>query len=131
MSSISDMNVRSGWRLTGDMYAISIREKLTRIVDILPTVLPRNRYAADNYFASIWWIYAIIMGFQEGEMTSFEHTAERERFQEYIDFEETRIHNNLEKIKYHIDASDTLTLVVGHGRLEKVTSSLSLQLTHC
>ena len=125
------MNVRSGWRLTGDMYAISIREKLTRIVDILPTVLPRNRYAADNYFASIWWIYAIITGFQEGEMTSFEHTAERERFQEYIDFEETRIHNHLEKIKYHIDASDTLTLVVGHGRLEKVTSPLFLQLTLC
>ena len=42
------------------------------------------------------------------------------RFQSYVDAEEQRLREGLETVRYDIDAMDTLTLVTGPGRIEKV-----------
>lgn len=41
-------------------------------------------------------------------------------FQSYIDEEEKRLNTNLKLLKYEIDALNTLTLVTGPGRFERV-----------
>lgn len=42
------------------------------------------------------------------------------KFQAYMDHEEERITKNLEAIHYDIDALDTVYVVAGPGRIEKV-----------
>ena len=48
----------------------------------------------------------------------------REKTQEYVLQEEARIKANLESIKYDIDAPNTLALITGPGRIEKVANTL-------
>lgn len=43
-----------------------------------------------------------------------------DKFKEYVEQEEARIEKNLEDIKYILDGQDTMVLVAGNGRLEKV-----------
>ena len=60
----------------------------------------------------------------------------REKTQEYVLQEKARIKANLESIKYDIDAPNTLALITGPGRIEKVTNyflfyvSLTLMFFH-
>lgn len=80
------------------------------------TILPRNRVDIDWYFLHYWHeAFAATAGFQEWYDGGLE-----DRFQEYMKYEEDRIRGNLEKIKYNVDTSETVSLVVGSGRLEKV-----------
>lgn len=91
---------------------------LARMRDTIDSVLPANRNSVDAYFDVWWWIMMLVYGVS----LNLEHDDEmlRDRFQEYIDMEEQRIRGNLQKVKYAIDASDTLFLVVGAGNLDKV-----------
>ena len=41
------------------------------------------------------------------------------KFKEYVGYEEERIKRNLQKIKYDIDASDTVYIVAGPERIEQ------------
>ena len=108
-----------GWKLTAKMYLHRIHSILCCMRDAIPTVLPRNRNAVDKYFTVWWWLTLLIDAMDAG-IQEREEVALRSRFQEYIDLEEERIHQNLKKVSYHIDASDTLSLILGPGRLEKV-----------
>lgn len=42
------------------------------------------------------------------------------KFSSYVSAEEARLRKNLESVAYNIDAVDTLGIVTGPGRLEKV-----------
>ncbi len=42
------------------------------------------------------------------------------KFQAYMDFEDERLTKNLEEFKYDIDELDTVYIILGPGRLEKV-----------
>lgn len=48
------------------------------------------------------------------------------RFQSYVDAEEKRLKDGLEAVNYQIDAMETLSLIVGSGRIEKVSPLLRL-----
>ena len=82
------------------------------------TVLPVNRNSLDSYLEVWSWVFTLL----HGVSTDLDdgNARYRDRFQEYIDAEERRIRENLEKVRYSIDASDTLFLVVGVGNLDKV-----------
>jgi hypothetical protein len=43
-----------------------------------------------------------------------------EKFKTYIEAEEARLENNLQAVDYIIDGMETLTLITGVGRIEKV-----------
>ncbi|TFK81228.1 hypothetical protein K466DRAFT_558153 [Polyporus arcularius HHB13444] len=111
-----------GWKIGASMHASRILILLSLMRDAVPKVLPRNRSAVDNYFVVWWWIGMMIAGLQNS--FDAELNTPSYRFQEYIDMEEARLRGNLERIKYNIDASDTLTLVMGTGGLEKNTLPL-------
>lgn len=88
--------------------------------EALPGILARNRVDLDWYFLHHWHeAFAATAGFQ----TWTDDTLEG-RFQDYVKYEEDRIRGNLEKIKYNIDTPETVSLVVGSGRLEKVRGTM-------
>ena len=108
-----------GWRLVGHTYVTKILKLLSWIRDTIPKVLPRNRIAVDRYF-DIWWqVMQFIQGFEDNG-AALENDLLLDRFQPFLQYQEDHFRRNLEKIKYRIDASDTLSLVVGQGPLEKV-----------
>lgn len=113
-----------GWKIFASQYVDKIKELLSKMRVAIPRVHPRNRRAVDNYFNIWWWCAFLLLGMPEHGRPEAEFSTPPDRFQEYIDLEEQRIRGNLEKIKYDIDASDTLSLVLGSGRLEKVRDSL-------
>ena len=48
----------------------------------------------------------------------------QERFKSYVEAEEEWLHEGLETVRYDINAMDTLLLVTGPGRIEKVRSAV-------
>ena len=112
------VGLSTGWKIGASIYANKILALLSMMRDTVPKVLPRNRGPVDDYFIVWWWIAMMATGLQN--TSDVELSTPSYRFQEYIDMEEDRLRGNLEKIKYNIDASDTLTLVMGAGGLEKV-----------
>ncbi len=123
--SLTD-TLSTGWKIGASMHASRILILLSLMRDAVPKVLPRNRSAVDNYFVVWWWIGMMIAGLQNS--FDAELNTPSYRFQEYIDMEEARLRGNLERIKYNIDASDTLTLVMGTGGLEKVCVCFTLDI---
>ncbi|RPD59334.1 hypothetical protein L227DRAFT_576182 [Lentinus tigrinus ALCF2SS1-6] len=106
-----------GWKIGASMYANRIMILLSSMRDTIPKVLPRNRAAVDDYFVVWWWVAMMVTGLQN--TSDAERDTPIYRFLEYINWEEDRLRGNLEKVKYNIDASDTLNLVMGAGGLEK------------
>ena len=104
------------------MYTVRIKEVMGKIRLTLPHVLPLNRSAVDEYLRNTWTqTLKLILGIRSETSWILEG-----RFQDYFELEERRIRARLELIKYRIDAPETIALVLGPGRLEKVlTASLS------
>ena len=97
--------------------------------DTIPTVLPVNRKMVDVYFNVWWWLLRLL----HGVSLNLDHhdMLLGYLFQEYIDMEEQRIRQNLDKVKYYIDASDTLYLVAGSGNFDRVRTSWCQWNTEC
>lgn len=85
------------------------------MLDMLSQLLPENRYCADRYLTTVWPIAVTLTMSLDRDYSYLQG-----RFQEYVDIEEERIQKNLEAVHYRIDAVDTLYLMVGSGRIEKV-----------
>jgi hypothetical protein len=49
------------------------------------------------------------------------------RFKSYLEAEEARLSTNLKAVDYVIDGTDTLTLITGVGRIEKVGARRHIQ----
>lgn len=85
-------------------------------------VLTANRGKVEYYLRYTWIISAALAKALEPPVTDLPDYA-LERFKEYTDYEEDRIRSNLLAIKYDIDARETVSAVLGPGRIEKVVSS--------
>jgi hypothetical protein len=84
-------------------------------------VLPPNRKFFDNYFTFAWKIVHTLTAAVtplEPELAS--DASNLERFKSYLEAEETRLSTRLKAVDYNIDGTDTLTLITGAGRIEKV-----------
>ncbi len=81
---------------------------------------PAVRSSVDTYLHTVWTgiseLTTAIDAYHPPE-------ALRDKFQSYIDDEEHRLREGLETVRYDIDAMDTLVLVTGPGRIEKVCES--------
>ena len=89
-----------------------------------------NRYWADYYLRNVW-----PAAFELSQSLRSANVAEHieDKFQAFADYEEDRIRKNLEDIHFDIDALDTVYVVAGPGRIEKVrvvpATSLSSEFT--
>ena len=109
----------AGYRASIIDYAKKIDELFSKMEGLYTEVLPLNRQAVVSYFANVWepvhTIVAALLPLQPGQ-------DEPERFRSYLEKEEDRLGNNLKAVDYIIDGTDTLTLITGVGRIEKVSA---------
>ena len=84
-------------------------------------VLPPNRQSVDDYFTFAWFtihtLTAAVTPLQPEPGTST-----WDKFKTYLEAEEARLSTNLKAVDYVIDGTDTLTLITGAGRIEKVSA---------
>lgn len=98
-------------------YAVQIDNLLEKMFAIKSLILPANRRFVEKYLDSVWSLVTeLTTGFRRAEWSD----ALRERFQSYVLAEEEKMREQLEIVRYDIDAADTLLLITGPGRIEKV-----------
>ncbi|KAF8581694.1 hypothetical protein K439DRAFT_202072 [Ramaria rubella] len=97
-------------------YASKIGEIMAKMFTLLPKILPANLPSANEYLSSV---YVDITSLQNAVGPSYLSDALQTKFKSYIEAEEERLKGNLEAIHYDIDASDTLALITGPGRIER------------
>lgn len=81
------------------------------------TLLPPNRKLVDRYFAVVW---QIVHTLSTAALSLDSVLPDSGKFKLYLEAEETRLETNLRAVNYVIDGIDTLTLITGGGRIEKV-----------
>ena len=84
-------------------------------------VLPPNREVVDRYFAWVWsavrTLTAAVLSQNPSQNSG---PDDSKRFNSYLEAEEARLENNLRAVDYVIDGIDTIPLIIGVGRIEKV-----------
>ncbi|TFK86599.1 hypothetical protein K466DRAFT_587082 [Polyporus arcularius HHB13444] len=105
-----------GWHITAQDYTDRIIDIFAKMFSIRPLIHPANRNAVDQYLRSVW---RSVCTLTSSLLPTTYPDALRERFKSYVDSEEQRLREGLETVKYDIDAMDTLSLIMGPGRVEK------------
>jgi hypothetical protein len=84
-------------------------------------VLPPNREAVDRYFAYVWEsVHTLTAAVLSQNSSQNSGPDDPKKFNSYLEAEEARLGNNLRAVDYVIDGVDTLLLIAGVGRIEKV-----------
>ena len=82
-------------------------------------ILPLNLQSVFEYITRVWepvhTLIAAVLLLQPSQ-------DDPEKFKSYIEAEETRLGNNLRAVDFIIDGTDTLPLITGVGRIEKVST---------
>lgn len=103
-----------------------------KIVDLLhlmyrslERILPTNTVAVSSYLysRSISTLNTILAGIEHGAENLRWDDELYEKFKDHVEAEERRLESNLDAVKYILDGRDTVALVAGDGRLEKVRHS--------
>ena len=98
-------------------YAAKIDIVLAKMFALKTHLLPANRNAIEQYLFTVWTIVTMLTAaFRRVEIDE----QLLHRFEDYTKSEEQRLAENLKTAKYDIDARDTLDLICGPGRIEKV-----------
>ncbi len=109
----------AGYRASIIDYADKIEDLVAKMEGVRAEVLPPNREFIDDYFTFGWetvhTLTAAVTPLQPepGPSTS-------DKFKSYLEAEEARLSTNLKAVDYIIDGTDTLALITGVGRIEKV-----------
>ena len=99
-------------------YRDLIVDTCAKMFAVRSQIHPANRNAVSKYLQTVWpRICTLTSSFVDSHRTD----PLRERFEGYVESEEQRLRRALEAVKYVIDAMDTLFLVTGPGRIEKVS----------
>jgi hypothetical protein len=108
-----------GYRASIIGYALKIQDLFAKMEGIRSEVLPLNLQAIIKYFTYVWepahTLIAAVLSLQSSQ-------DDPDKFKSYIEAEEARLENNLRAVDYIIDGTDTLTLITGVGRVEKVST---------
>jgi hypothetical protein len=98
-------------------YASKIEDLFAKMEGVRATVLPPNRKAVDRYFTTVWQAVHTLTAAVSSQYSDLD---DPENFELYLKSEETRLGNKLKAFNYVIDGIDTVTLITGGGRIEKV-----------
>ncbi|GJE96219.1 hypothetical protein PsYK624_124130 [Phanerochaete sordida] len=105
-----------GWQSISWTYGQKIIGLLNDMFSLRGELLPENRYWADYYLRNVWPVaFELVKGFHPANLP--EHVEAK--FQAFAELEEERIRQNLDAIRFDIDALDTVYVVAGPGRIEK------------
>lgn len=98
-------------------YRGEITDLIAKMFAILPRVPDANRVSVAAYIKRI---YELVMTFVDSINDAAVNDALQARFKSYTEAEESRLRKGLEDVKHDIDQLDTLSLITGPGRIEKV-----------
>jgi hypothetical protein len=99
-------------------YARKIEDLFAKMEGLRNMVLPPNREAFDRYFGCAWVTVHVLTAAVLSQQYS--EPEDPKRFKLHLKAEEVRLGNNLRAVDYVIDGVDTLPLIAGVGRIEKV-----------
>jgi hypothetical protein len=109
----------AGYRASIIDYAHKIEELFAKMENIHAAALPLNRQSVVKYLADLWkpvhTMISPILLLQPAH-------NDLEKFKPYLEAEEARLERNLSTVGYVIDSTDTLALITGVGRIEKVST---------
>lgn len=103
--------------MTLQTYQGKLQEIVGKMFALLPSIRKENRTQANEYLTQIYMSTATIYN---SVNSCYINAGLQARFQSYVETEENRLKKNLEAVDYDIDGLDTLELIVGQGRIEKV-----------
>jgi len=106
-----------GFRSSIIEYAQKIEDLFAKMEGIRAEVLPPNREGVDYYFIVIW---KRVHRLTDAAPSPLYLSFDPEKFRSYLEAEEIRLSANLKAVNYIIDGTDTLSLITGEGRIEKV-----------
>ena len=106
--------------MTATYYRDKIVEICAKMFSIRPLIHSSNRNAVDKYLQTVW---KRVCTLTSSLVSTSQADTLQARFQSYVDAEEQRLREGLETVRYDIDAIDTLSLITGPGRIEKVRIS--------
>lgn len=108
-----------GWQqAAAGRYCLKITSMLGYMHKTRHSVLPSNRYWVEYYLGKVWQT-AIKLCHSLAAPGDLPPWLE-EKFEKYVSYEEERIKKNLLDVRHDIDALDTVYIVAGPGRIEKV-----------
>jgi len=101
-------------------YAQKIEDLIAKMEGVRNVVLPPNREAFDRYFGVVWEVVHTLTAAVLSQSSQSSGPDESKKFKSYLEAVEARLGNNLQAVDYIIDGVDTLPLITGAGRVEKV-----------
>jgi hypothetical protein len=102
-------------------YSRKIEGLFAKMEGVRSMVLPPNREAVDRYFAYVWEsVHTLTAAVLSQNSSQNSGPDDPKKFNSYLEAEEARLGNNLRAVDYVIDGVDTLLLIAGVGRIEKV-----------
>lgn len=114
--------------MTVQWYFRRIRRTIALMYRGLDGTLLANRQLISDFVSSrqVWWVEDFLSGL--GSVSAFDSTDWDSdvtflKFKDYVVDNEQKIERKLRDIGYYIDEANTLTLVAGNGRPEKVSLS--------
>ncbi len=102
-------------------YTQKMEDLFAKMEGVRSVVLPPNREAVDRYFGFVWEIvHPLTAAVLSQSSLQSSGPDDSKRFKSYLEAVETRLGNNLRAVNYVIDGVDTVPLITGVGRIEKV-----------
>ena len=124
---VANMHV-IGFEMSVQWYFRRIRKLLAMITHAAKAARPENRALVANFVAS--WELRVLEDLLSGlkhvddwDGRDWENDAIFGRFRDYVLKEEMKLDRGLQSIKYYIDETNTLVIIAGGGRPEKVSVS--------
>ena len=119
VSSRNTTESPAGYRASIIDHANKIEELVAKMEGVRAEVLPPNRQSVDDYFTFSWkTLHTLTAAVTQLQPKPGPSTWDK--FKSYLEAEEARLSTNLTAVDYVIDGTDTLTLITGTGRIEKV-----------
>ena len=98
-------------------YAQKIENLFAKMEGVRTLVLPPNREVVDKYLTLVWILVHTLTAAASSLSSGLDGA---EKFKMHLEAEEARLGKNLRAVDYVIDGIDTLKLITGGGRIEKV-----------
>jgi hypothetical protein len=109
----------AGWHSTVWAYQNKICGVLQAMLGTLGSVLHSNRVLADGYLADATFTKIDLLLRSVAPTTNYDLDLDQ-KMQPYVLEEENRLEQNLRSVAWEIDDANTLSLVTGPGRIERV-----------
>ena len=114
-------SIIAGFKWSIIEYALKIEDLFAKMEGVRSMVLPPNREAVDLYFEYAWTcVHTLTAAVLSQHSSQQSGPDDPKRFNSYLEAEEARLGNNLRAVDYVIDGIDTVPLIAGVGRIEKV-----------